>query len=364
MSPLLSKPKPLHLQVEEFVRAGIESGEFPSGSRLPSTIALAKMTGVSVFTVQTALVRLAKEGLLDRQAKRETYVKGDKPVLTCVGIYFGHSLVEKDWQFYQSLAVLLREKLARHHIRVQIWTDDREQAAHGEALPSLRRAAERREIQALIAPLICHEDFAWMDELSIPVAYTGRARKRESSQEVLGKEAALQEGVSWLKEQGCRTVGLIHHRSVQKKSGKRESSSWDFANLELFLDTFRKNGLGIRNEWIRLPDGDCANMEKYGFEAFNSLWDGAERPDALVVHPDVVAKGVLTAVLGRGGSVARDLKLLMHVNEEIAYPCPIPASWLSVRIADVADGLIEAVRGRSGQAGISRVPVISRFLPE
>ena len=54
---------PLHFQLRNIVRAGIESLEHPPGTRLPPERTLAEMYGVSRVTVRQALEVLSREGL-------------------------------------------------------------------------------------------------------------------------------------------------------------------------------------------------------------------------------------------------------------------------------------------------------------
>ncbi len=60
------------------LRAGISSGLYIAGSRLPSETELGERFGVSRLTVQRALKELQVEGLLDRRAGSGTYVKPHK----------------------------------------------------------------------------------------------------------------------------------------------------------------------------------------------------------------------------------------------------------------------------------------------
>lgn len=61
-------------QVAADLRAEIESGELPAGSKLPSEPDLAELYGVARVTVRTAVSRLRDEGLLKRTTGRGTFV--------------------------------------------------------------------------------------------------------------------------------------------------------------------------------------------------------------------------------------------------------------------------------------------------
>ncbi len=72
------RPRRLHRQekVVQSLRGDIVEGRYPPGSRLPPERQLAEHYGVARNTLRHLLDALAKEGLLDRQAGRGTYVAG------------------------------------------------------------------------------------------------------------------------------------------------------------------------------------------------------------------------------------------------------------------------------------------------
>ena len=67
---------PLHRQIAAALRSAIAGGEIPSGSRLPSTRALAKELAVSRNTVLTAYEELAAEGILTGRTGSGTRAAG------------------------------------------------------------------------------------------------------------------------------------------------------------------------------------------------------------------------------------------------------------------------------------------------
>jgi GntR family transcriptional regulator len=65
---------PYYLQIEAWLRRQIESGDLHAGDLLPSEIALAGQLGVSRIVVRQALTNLTRDGLLERQRARGTFV--------------------------------------------------------------------------------------------------------------------------------------------------------------------------------------------------------------------------------------------------------------------------------------------------
>jgi GntR family transcriptional regulator len=66
--PLRQGGLPLHIKVEEALRALMAAPEYAQGGLLPDELTLAKRLGVSRGTVRTATLRLVAEGSLERKA--------------------------------------------------------------------------------------------------------------------------------------------------------------------------------------------------------------------------------------------------------------------------------------------------------
>jgi GntR family transcriptional regulator len=70
----------LQLRIADAIRAGIESGEYAPGSKLPGLPALAQTYKASLVTVRLALGRLRQEGLVVSQQGVGNFVREQPPV--------------------------------------------------------------------------------------------------------------------------------------------------------------------------------------------------------------------------------------------------------------------------------------------
>jgi GntR family transcriptional regulator len=70
----------LQLRIADAIRAEIESGQYPPGSRLPGLPALAQAYKASLVTVRLALARLRQEGLIMSQQGVGNFVRQQPPV--------------------------------------------------------------------------------------------------------------------------------------------------------------------------------------------------------------------------------------------------------------------------------------------
>jgi GntR family transcriptional regulator len=71
--------EPLHQQLAAVLRARIQDGTYPPGSRLPSIAELCAESGLTNTTVQKALRLLKTEGLIRGFKGRGTFVVPQEP---------------------------------------------------------------------------------------------------------------------------------------------------------------------------------------------------------------------------------------------------------------------------------------------
>lgn len=75
----LDRTRPVWRQVAQYVIDRITSGEYPPGSRVPSTLELAVKLGVASSTSQKALAHLRAEGWLRGEVGLGTFVVDEPP---------------------------------------------------------------------------------------------------------------------------------------------------------------------------------------------------------------------------------------------------------------------------------------------
>lgn len=335
---------PAYQRIEDSLRSEILSGRLAYGSRLPAAQELAAQYGTSVFTIHSALSPLVEEGLLERAPRRGTIIWGGKNRLTQVGLYYGSNFLHGAGKsFYHKLSEELEKELSLERIRRRIWIDTRAEADQQESPPDLAEALARRQIQALIGISLNPVDARWIGGLTIPVAAASTAQLPGR----VGQDypQMVQAAMQTLREQGCRSVGFILPRPVW---GPEESDRVDdIAGLfPSIVEEAGRLGLQIRNSWMRTPPRRLSDssLEEFGFRQFLELWRQPERPEGLVVIPDTVVRGVITAILHEGIRAAGDLKLVLHRNEGIPVLCPFPASWLVTNVRQWAVALIEQLK--------------------
>ena len=329
--------QPAYRLIAEALREQIRSGELLPGAQFPTTRDLSIMFRTSYFTIHTAMIILEKEGWVERIHGSGTYVGQPKKRISSVGIYYGSNVFfDEESAFYRGVHYALQERLASLKKTTKIFVDSRPKNQQAEVLPALMQAVNNKEIQCVIAPLVNVTDFPALSRLPLPTAFV--VPKLCPNSVTFDNTNFFQETLRCLKAQGCRSVGLITNVYYE------ESESTD---PNFYFDTFFKElkavGMVTRNEWVRKPGRVVHEIASYGYSEFRNLWALPHKPDALIIHPDSVVRGAITAILESGTHARQQMKFVFHRNAHVNLLCPFPAIWAISDEQSVAEGLIELV---------------------
>ena len=102
-----SNDAPIYAQLIGQIRAGIVSGAFSPGERLPSVRDLAMEAGVNPNTMQRALTELERDGLVYSQRTAGRFVTEDKLMIEQAKLGLAREQIQ---QFLQSMSRLGYEK--------------------------------------------------------------------------------------------------------------------------------------------------------------------------------------------------------------------------------------------------------------
>lgn len=335
----IARPQVAYRQIGEQIRNLIVGGQLAPGMRLPSSTELAAKWQTHPATIHAALAPLVKEGLLTRQPKIGTFVSKRRTRLTDVAIYYDSNIwLNQANAFKRAVHVELARLLESQKIKVHVWFDPRNEKRRGQPWPELVRAAERREIQALIATDVPEEVVAWLQPLPVLSAYFTAAAVPNRVH--LDFAQFAEASVATLASQGCRSAGVISILEPGKPaSAKSAGASADF--YQLFSEICRRRGLEIRDEWLRTAHRFVRDesQEEFGYHEFKQIWRQRRRPDGLVVFPDTSVPGVILAVLEQRVNMPEELKLVVHKHAEINFLCPLPISYLYSSTGQIAQAL-------------------------
>ncbi len=353
----LVRPKVVYRQIGEQIRSLIISGEIAPGTKLPPSTELAAKWNTHPATIHAALAPLVKEGLLTRQPKIGTFVNKRSTRLTDVGIYYDSNIwLNQANAFKRAVHADLARLLESRNINVRVWFDPRAESRRGEVWAELAKAAEHREIQAIVATDVPEEVVKWIQALPVAASYFS-TRATVPNRVQLDFDQFAESSVAMLKKQGCRSAGVISILESAKPTSA--SASNDF--YRHFTDLCRAQGLEVRNEWIRMAHGFVRDesQEEFGYTEFKEIWRQSKRPDGMVVFPDTSVPGVIMSALEQRVNVPEDLKLVVHKHTEINFLCPLPISYLYSSTAEIAQALYSQVRRQFD--GEACTPIIVPF---
>ena len=219
--------------------------------------------------------------------------------------------------------------------------DPRPAEEQGNPLPEIQRAILHREVQSLILGLSTEVAQKCLYGLNVPTSYFGAGNFPGKVYPRLSDIFRL--GFQELKRQGCKSVGIITSLPISFLIKNAEEEPQFFGT---FTETAKRFGLVLKSGWNRMPKTVLENheFEMFGYQEFQSLWNHCDPPDGLIVFPDVLVRGVITAMLERGVSAPTDLKLVLHRNEGVPYLNPLPASYLVTSPRERAILLIDQLR--------------------
>lgn len=341
----LRDPEPLYRQVASELRSLILTGTLKPGDKLPTIQELARQWNSNYFTVQSAITILVKEGLLESLPRVGTFVRKTKPKLSSIGIYYSSDFwANREAGFYRLLHRAIQQRLAKERIQLISWIDERNSKKQGTPLPALRRALQRHEIQGLISPMVSGSDEQWLPRLSVPVAILGSLKMPGNID--FDSHQLLQLSLESLASQGCKDIGCIN--LMQQIKVRPDGSKHPYGEFYEQLGKIASNlKLNLQENWIQSPSPSQhlnRRFEQFGYAALNKIWAQKKRPQGILVYPDVVAWGVIVAVLERQIRVPKDLKLVFHQNVGLDYLCPFPATYVSADPAIVANLLLEQIK--------------------
>lgn len=356
----LKEPRQIYQQISEQVRALILSRELPPGAKLPATKQLALKWNVPAASVQTALAPLVKEGLLVRIRKKGTFVMDRDRRLERVGAYYDTGVWRAN-SFKQAVHAELIKLCDSKGIKLETFFDSRKPRARASPFPEVVQAVEGRRIQALIATDVAVDEAAWIEKLPVPTAVFVEAQHPMKVD--LDFDQFLDLSLKKLKEAGCRTAGIISLRGPSKPAaGKVVAAGTEFTAL--FAKFCARHGLSTRDDWITSANEfvEGGAQQKFGYDQLWRIWELPERPEGLVVYPDSTSMGVITAALEKRLQIPGELKLVLHKHQELDYLCPLPVSFITNSVAEVALALLTQIMHQF--RGDPRTAIIVPFLSE
>ncbi len=100
---ILDDTRPIYLQLEDIIKSKIIAGIYKPGQKLPSVRELAAEAAVNPNTMQKALAKLERSGLVYTQRTSGRYITEDTAIMQNLKHQLAHDLI---YQFLEAMAHL------------------------------------------------------------------------------------------------------------------------------------------------------------------------------------------------------------------------------------------------------------------
>ena len=327
--------RPLYIAIADHIEHLIESRELRHNEKLPATLELSKLFGVTIATVQQGLGRLTEKGLLRRSPKLGTFVNNSKSSRR-LAIAFGFNPFDMESKFYMLYYAALEKALAQK---------DMSGISHfglmgNDLIPSLNRLKtelEEGKYSGILAIAHSREFIAWAENQKLTSCFTQALPDLMDS-------AYL--GMKHLLERGYRRIAFI--------SMCNGYDSWVIEDERAGIaKALAEKGLPSAQDAI-LNWGERSIDAYQKALAFFKETPKERWPDAILCHHDVLTKGLLSALTELRIRIPQDIALLTHANKGDEFLFNIPLTRLQFdpeRLANETVSFIESEL-RSAKPGV------------
>lgn len=312
-------------------REAIITGEYPAGSTLPPTLAIAAEFGTKPCNVQRALARLVEEGFIERTPRLGTRVRARRRALHTVALVtYTQSLGMRQYQSF-FLNEFIR-RLDGQGIGVRSLHND----GGGLCLNAVERLLKSDRAQAVF---LLEPDAERVPEfLSLPAPVLGLSGNIQLPRVGFDRAELPKILTRELKQAGIRRLAAIEAIGPSLNSASSECSAEQFRRI------FSEDGI----EWVQpLPSAEALwknwhGLARWGYDAFLRLTELPDLPEALFIYPDDVAPGVIAAAYRKRIDLNRMFKrIFVHRNAEFPVLFPGRADFLEIRLAEAVDAAVK-----------------------
>jgi DNA-binding LacI/PurR family transcriptional regulator len=343
--------RPIYYQIYEQLREKILSGEVSALSRLPSEMLLAKTHMVSPMTVRQAYTELVNEGLAHRQHGKGTFVAGKtiKNVgVVCLNFYMATGFFSPILRGIEE--VINRERMNAHLLSTQGKGIGEEQNA------LIKNLIFTHQIDGLLlSGALFEKDIAILQEDGVPFVLVHHDyRKGQVPCVFLNDCRAAFLITDFLIKRGHKSIGLISGPLSPPDSKIVRTADKLIAGYKKAL---KENKVKYLPEYIEKSDYDTESGKK----AMQNLLDLKERPSAVFVNGDILAKGAVKEILKKGLRVPDEIEVVNYADSAGSV-YPVVRKPLFEMGKAAAEMLVFLMKGKKLKN--SRMKIDAVFTPE
>jgi DNA-binding LacI/PurR family transcriptional regulator len=303
-------------QIAEFLRQQIQTGVLPVGTRLPASSKLAAKWGVGIVSVQKAMTVLKAAGLIERRARRGTFVR-DPEVGVELAILVGVNLADEASFYGRALVKALQDEMLVRgwHALVYDGLNARTHGDTGQRPLAYRRFmddAQRGVFSGAIQVAMSIPSSMQIDKSSdLPSVRLGQIARIS---DVMNDYYAFgHDAIAWLAGQGKQRITCLGPtEGGEDYEGIREAAA-EAGLPKPQIIPFAAFNVGHMEAAIH--DQMLGLIEKWESTA---CW-----PDALVVSDDVAMRAVSLALMEKGAGEEMTVLALANAQVRLRYGRPV-----------------------------------------
>jgi DNA-binding LacI/PurR family transcriptional regulator/DNA-binding transcriptional regulator YhcF (GntR family) len=348
--------KPLYWQVADDVRAQIESGEWPAGTKLPSERAMCDRYGVSQITIRRSLRELDHAGLVYSRHGVGWFVRGQVPPAAqevespVTGPDVTLILPTLDRLGAAVVQCLVSEldggRWAGRSIPVHLcFTDGDEKQQQAAIARWQRHAAQSEDAPHLLLLWPCEDTQvaidALLDELDALRPYVALFPAHASSADWVGvaldETLCVQKITQHLLSLGYRRVAYLGE-DLQQRIGRLHYGG--------FTNALWEQGLELPLDWVfGSPLWDDVNTHRFSVEGerFEEVFTRSHRPLALVCSSDLYAAEALALLHTLGLRCPEDVALVGVGDHALGAYLPTPLTTLRYDLEGLQRAVVRLV---------------------
>lgn len=341
-------------RIAEDLLRRIRKGEWKEGEQIPPLNRLEELFPESRMTLYKALQHLAERGHLTLFHSRGTFVKASHP-RPRIGILTGDAIFQPGAAPFASLAFHhAHARFARHGMDSQLYAED---PSTPSGLPcGLFEELDRGKLAGLLTiqarfPYRHMGTLEWKRH-AIPLAHIGAGSTPHSVD--VDRPAFLERALSIARHHARRRVALL-----EKQAHYREHAAH-------FHQRCAAERVQPCPPPATLPDATLP-YEDYGYELLHRVWRAHQKPEAILVPDDVIAKGVAQAALALRIRIPEDLLIVAMTNRGARFFHPVPIIHLEVDVesivAKAAGMLLDQVKGLRVKPQTILIPPVASSMP-
>lgn len=315
-------PVPIYYQIKEEILRKIKSGELPPKTKLPSELELANANDVSPMTVRQAYTTLVNQGFLYRRHGKGTYVNEAPPEnnqvaeeknSTDIGVVF--TKYSSIMAFYSRMLFGIESacKTYSYHFHMI--------ATNGRGINSrenfiISSLFSSRQLDGLIAAGPLNEnEIHTIKEFGIPLVLVDNDYRKEDVVTVVTEDEKFIDMAfrKLLREGRSKIAIMTGPLSANPDILPRRADKL----LKSYKLSLEKAGLDLREDFIKT----CESDETSGYKSACDLLSLDEKPDAIIVNGDMMAKLVMRAVEKFKIGVPEEIEIVNYGDSDDSPYC-------------------------------------------